>query len=97
MMLRSTLFATALLAAIVPGLARAGDEAIAMPTLRANVTVNGDIVHIGDLVENAGAAADVAMPPVKSLGFPFHFSLRLPGHFFPPTARAASEKPITIP
>ncbi len=32
----------------------------AAPALRANVTVSTDIVRIGDLVENAGAVADVA-------------------------------------
>src|SRR6201999_2477959 len=68
MMLRSTLFATALLAAIVPGLARAGDEAIAMPTLRANVTVNGDIVRIGDVIDNAGTAAQIAIYRAPDLG-----------------------------
>jgi len=40
----------------------------AMPALRANVTVTGDIVRIGDLVENAGAAADVAIFRAPDLG-----------------------------
>ena len=33
----------------------------AVPALRANVTVTSNVVRIGDLVENAGAAADVAI------------------------------------
>lgn len=33
----------------------------ATPTLRGHVTVTGDIVHIGDMVDNAGAAATVAI------------------------------------
>jgi flagellar basal body P-ring formation protein FlgA len=40
----------------------------AAPALRANVSVNSDIVHIGDLVENAGAAAEVAIFRSPDLG-----------------------------
>ena len=40
----------------------------AMPALRANVVVTGDIVRIGDLVENAGAVADV---PIFNVGAAF--------------------------
>lgn len=40
----------------------------AMPALRANVTVNGDIVRIGDLVENAGPVADVPIFRAPDLG-----------------------------
>jgi len=68
MMLRSMLFATALLAAIVPGAALAGDEAIPMPVLRANVTVTGDLVRIGDVIENAGSAAQIAIYRAPDLG-----------------------------
>ena len=39
-----------------------------MPALRANVTVTGDIVRIGDLVENAGAVADVPIFRAPDLG-----------------------------
>ena len=39
-----------------------------MPALRANVTVNGDIVRIGDLVENAGPVADVPIFRAPDLG-----------------------------
>jgi flagella basal body P-ring formation protein FlgA len=38
------------------------------PALRASVTVTGDVVHIGDLVENAGAVADVPIFRSPDLG-----------------------------
>jgi flagellar basal body P-ring formation protein FlgA len=40
----------------------------AAPALRANVTVSTDVVHIGDLVENAGAVADIAVFRSPDLG-----------------------------
>jgi flagella basal body P-ring formation protein FlgA len=40
----------------------------AMPALRATVTVNGDIVRIGDLIENAGPVADVPIFRAPDLG-----------------------------
>lgn len=36
-------------------------EVIASPTLRANVVVTSDIVRIGDVIDNAGAAARIAI------------------------------------
>lgn len=33
----------------------------AAPTLRSHVTVSGDVVHIGDMVDNAGSAAAIAI------------------------------------
>ena len=51
----SLLFA---LTALLPESAAAQN---AVPGLRANVTVSSNVVRIGDLVENAGAAADVAI------------------------------------
>ena len=42
--------------ALLPGYAAAQN---AVPALRANVTVTSSVVRIGDLIENAGAAADV--------------------------------------
>ncbi len=38
------------------------------PTLKAEATIVGDIVRIGDLVENAGAVADVAIFRAPDLG-----------------------------
>lgn len=40
----------------------------ARPALRASVTVTGDVVRIGDLVENAGPVADVAIFRAPDLG-----------------------------
>ena len=40
----------------------------ALPALRASVTVTGDIVRIGDLVENAGPVADVPIFRAPDLG-----------------------------
>ena len=57
------------LIALFPAVAAAQDaSANAVPALRANVTVAGDIVRIGDLIENAGAAADVAIFRSPDLG-----------------------------
>ena len=40
----------------------------AVPALRANVTVTGDVVRIGDLVENAGPVADIPIFRAPDLG-----------------------------
>src|SRR5580704_5267855 len=40
----------------------------AVPALRANVTVTGDVVTIGDLIENAGASTDVPILRSPDLG-----------------------------
>jgi flagellar basal body P-ring formation protein FlgA len=40
----------------------------AMPALRADVTVTGDIVRIGDLVENSGPVADIPIFRAPDLG-----------------------------
>jgi flagellar basal body P-ring formation protein FlgA len=53
-------------------LAAAGSGAAAAqaarPTLRASVTVDGDLVRIGDLIENAGPVANVAVFRAPDLG-----------------------------
>jgi flagella basal body P-ring formation protein FlgA len=57
------------LAALLPVTAAAQDALPnAAPALRANVTVTGDVVLIGDLIENAGAASDVAIFRSPDLG-----------------------------
>jgi flagella basal body P-ring formation protein FlgA len=68
MIVRSILVTALLLAA--PSVARAQekDDAIAAPVLRAQVTVESDIVRIGDMVENAGTAAQVAIYRSPDLG-----------------------------
>jgi flagella basal body P-ring formation protein FlgA len=59
----------ALFAPAVPAAAQSPDDASsAGPTLKASATVTGDIVRIGDLVENAGAVADVPIFRAPDLG-----------------------------
>lgn len=43
-------------------------ETIVQPALRGNVTVSDDIVRVGDLVENAGSSANVAIYRAPDLG-----------------------------
>jgi flagellar basal body P-ring formation protein FlgA len=43
-------------------------SAAPMPALKANVTVSRDVVRIGDLVENAGPVADIAIFRAPDLG-----------------------------
>jgi flagella basal body P-ring formation protein FlgA len=69
MMLRPFLVAAALLAFTAGALAQDKSqekfldksEIIASPALRANVTVTSDIVRIGDVIDNAGPAAGIAI------------------------------------
>ena len=67
MMLRSLLIAALLVA---PGcaLAQSASDGIAAPSLRANVTVSGDVVRIGDVLDNAGPAAQIAIFRAPDLG-----------------------------
>ena len=76
MIARSLLIASALLAASA-SLASAQSlqenlttraDVIATPALRAAVTVTSDIVRVGDLIDNAGAAAQIAMYRAPDLG-----------------------------
>ncbi|MBR0846853.1 flagellar basal body P-ring formation protein FlgA [Bradyrhizobium diazoefficiens] len=65
-MIRTTLAPLfALFALALP--AQAADD-IAVPTLRASVTVTSDVVRVGDLVDNAGPAALVAVYRSPDLG-----------------------------
>ena len=58
MIARTLLLATALLAAsVAAAVAQTRDDVIAAPALRASVTVSGDIVRIGDIIDNAGTRA----------------------------------------
>ncbi len=69
MKMRSLLLATALLAASVTAAsAQTSDGAIATPVLRASVDVSGDLVRIGDVIDNAGAAAQIAIYRAPDLG-----------------------------
>src|ERR1700731_1527771 len=68
MMFRSLLLATALLAVtVVPAFAQ-DDDVIAAPVLRASVSVSSDVVRIGDVVDNAGTAAQIAIYRAPDLG-----------------------------
>src|ERR1700692_516733 len=69
MTIRSLLLATALLAATSAAtLAQSRDDAIAAPVLRANVTVESDVVRIGDVIDNAGTSAQIAIYRAPDLG-----------------------------
>jgi flagella basal body P-ring formation protein FlgA len=73
--IRSVFLANALLAATgaaafaqAPAFAQRGDDVILAPVLRANVTVAGDLVRIGDLIDHAGSAAQIAIYRAPDLG-----------------------------
>jgi flagellar basal body P-ring formation protein FlgA len=69
MTIRSLLLATALLAAsAAPALAQVRDDMLAAPVLRASVTVAGDVVRIGDVIDNAGTSAQIAIYRAPDLG-----------------------------
>ena len=66
---RPLLLAAALLASTaLSALAGDADDQIKAPVLRASVNVTGDIVRVGDLIENAGVAANVAVYRAPDLG-----------------------------
>ncbi len=67
MTIRSILLATALIAASSTA-ALAQSDAIAAPVLRASVAVSGDVVRIGDVIDNAGTAAQIAIYRAPDLG-----------------------------
>src|SRR5664279_4927621 len=73
MTMRSLLLATALLAATATAASaqlreQTRDDEIAAPVLRANVTVASDLVRIGDVIDNAGSAAQIAIYRAPDLG-----------------------------
>src|SRR6266851_2394142 len=69
MTLRCLLLATALLAAAsTAASAQVSDDVIAAPVLRASVNVTGDVVRIGDVIDNAGSAAQIAIYRAPDLG-----------------------------
>ncbi|HEY0219243.1 MAG TPA: flagellar basal body P-ring formation chaperone FlgA, partial [Afipia sp.] len=69
-MTRHSAFAIALLlAAPCTALAQEADrDAPTVPVLRSNVTVSSDVVRIGDLVDNAGVASQIAIYRAPDLG-----------------------------
>jgi flagella basal body P-ring formation protein FlgA len=73
MNIRLSLIATALLGGCITALiptayAQSDEEAIANPVLRANISIASDIVRIGDLIENAGSVAQIAIYRAPELG-----------------------------
>jgi flagella basal body P-ring formation protein FlgA len=68
MFVRSLLVTALLVAAPSAALAQENEGVIAAPVLRAQVTVEGDIVRIGDMVENAGTASQIAIYRSPDLG-----------------------------
>jgi flagella basal body P-ring formation protein FlgA len=69
MIIRATFLAAALLAATsVTALAQASDDTLAAPVLRANVVVSSDVVRIGDVIDNAGTSAQIAIYRAPDLG-----------------------------
>lgn len=71
MIVRSLFVAVLLAVSATPSLAQTpnqGESVIAPPTLRASVTVSDDIVRVGDLVDNAGGAASIAIYRAPDLG-----------------------------
>jgi flagellar basal body P-ring formation protein FlgA len=69
MMLRSLLLATALFVlTTMPAFSAGSDDTIAVPLLRANVSVSADVVRVGDLIDNAGTAALVPVYRAPDLG-----------------------------
>jgi flagellar basal body P-ring formation protein FlgA len=69
MTLRSLLLAAALLAATcTAAFAQSNDDAIMAPTLRPSVIVSSDVVRIGDVIDNAGTSALIAIYRAPDLG-----------------------------
>ena len=68
MMVRFLLLVTALLAATSAASAQTRDDVIVAPVLRASVVVSGDLVRIGDVIDNAGTSAQIAIYRAPDLG-----------------------------
>jgi flagella basal body P-ring formation protein FlgA len=67
-MIRTLLTALAISAAPLTALAQSAGNLPAAPVLRANVTVTADVVRIGDMIDNAGDAAAIAIYRAPDLG-----------------------------
>jgi flagella basal body P-ring formation protein FlgA len=67
-MIRLMIASVVLLLALDGAVAAQTPSSAAIPALKANVTVTGDIVTIGDLVENAGPVANVPIFRAPDLG-----------------------------
>jgi len=67
-MIRTRILTFGLLLALASPLADAAAAQSGPPALRSSVTVTGDVVRIGDLIDNAGAVADVPIFRAPDLG-----------------------------
>ncbi|HWS09833.1 MAG TPA: flagellar basal body P-ring formation protein FlgA, partial [Xanthobacteraceae bacterium] len=67
-MMRAGILTFGFLLALAAPLADAAAAQSGPPALRASVTVIGDVVHIGDLIDNAGVVADVPIFRSPDLG-----------------------------
>jgi len=66
---RAFIFAAILLAATsVTAWAQESEDVIAGPVLRSTVTVESDVVRIGDMIDNAGTSAQIAIYRAPDLG-----------------------------
>src|ERR1700686_5202242 len=66
---RAVLLAAALITVSgVAAKAQTRDDLAAVQVLRANVTVTGNLVRIGDVIDNAGASAQIAIYRAPDLG-----------------------------
>jgi flagella basal body P-ring formation protein FlgA len=69
MMLRSIFIAAAILTGISrAALAQSEQDSLSSPVLRTNITVSSDVVRIGDVIDNAGTAAQIAIFRAPDLG-----------------------------
>ncbi len=68
MMLRSIVIAAVLVGLSGAAFAQSEQDGLSSPVLRANITVSSDVVRIGDLIENAGTAAQIAIFRAPDLG-----------------------------
>jgi flagellar basal body P-ring formation protein FlgA len=68
MMMLRPLIAAALIALSTGALAQSNGDTIAVPVLREKVIVTADVVRIGDVVDNAGTAARIAIYRSPDLG-----------------------------
>lgn len=67
--LRMLALTAALLSSMAaPAAAQSADDTLRAPVLRANVNVTGELVRVGDLIENAGTAARIALYRAPDLG-----------------------------
>src|SRR5262245_7678875 len=67
-MIRTVTLLAAALVCATPFAAQAADGAPAGPPRKREVTVKGEIVRIGDLIENAGVVADVPIFRAPDIG-----------------------------